>query len=277
MDTEELEQQSANPIGTNTESVKTPILLPTAKRAFKIFAVFFLLQLLIALVMFFIIGIYYGVTGGDPNDVDGITTFIEGYVGLIGIVASFFSAICIVLWLWQRIRDPADGFSFQFIGLVKCAPSVLALPAGVGAGIGICYLVFAALMFPITEDSGMGPMTTMAMTSNWNLVLWVCTALLLAPFLEELLFRGILLKCFLQSWPTPPASYLAISMTVLLFTALHFQEFIYYPIAAIAIVSMAGSATYFRLKTDTLAAASAVHFSYNSVMVTAVLIGRTAG
>lgn len=257
-------------------TIAVPPETPAAKRAVFVLVGFFLLQIVLGVIFGIVYSVVYIAGGGDPGDTDALTANIEGYTMQVNLLASYLASILLVLWLWRKVKNPADGFTYQFLGLNRCSLASLRRPAAVGASLGFGYIIAGGLLFPPPEGTEFGPMTTLSMSSGSDLVLWVITALFFAPIVEELLFRGVILKGFLQSWPRPPASYIAITVSVLGFTAFHYQEFVHFPFAAVAIMSMAAAATYFRLKAGNLFAASAVHFSYNLALVISLLLARLA-
>jgi len=273
---EEPKQQTSELSTREKETVTSPaqVATPTAKRAILILATFFLLQTLAGFLLGVALSFVYILGDVDPGNTEAMTAYMESYAMQMTLLASNVASVILVLWLWMKVKNPNDGFTLQFLGLSKCSLASLRRPAAVGAGLGFGYLVIASVLFPAAEGSEIGPMTTLSMSSGWSLVIWIIAVLLFAPVVEELLFRGVLLKGFLQSLPSPPASYIAISITMLGFTLLHYQEFVYYPFAAVAILSMAGAATYFRLKTDNLFAAGTVHLSYNLALVIPLLATR---
>lgn len=276
MDANERARSLADSMNSTIEADGNNIQLPGAKRVAKIIAIYFLLQLLAAVITGIIIAIAYAIGGGDPNDPEAMRLYLGENVPRVALLSSHAVTIAVILWLWKKIKNPGDGFTLQFLALNKRPWGSLMKPAATGAGVAICYVIVGSIFFPLAEGSEVGPLTNMTLTTNWNLILWCFTGLLFAPVTEELLFRGVLLGGFLQSWPGKPASILAIAATILLFTSLHYSEFVFYPFAALGILTMASSATYFRLKTNSLASACAVHFSYNLVLVILVLVSRLA-
>jgi membrane protease YdiL (CAAX protease family) len=91
-------------------------------------------------------------------------------------------------------------------------------------------------------------------------------ALLAAPVLEELFFRGVLLQGFARSWGLRVSSVLV----TVLFWMLHLSETIGYWPANVAIVALAVVALVARLRTGSLGAAVAAHLGYNVLVVAAV-------
>ncbi len=274
-DAEAQSVESADP-GFETVPAHALVIPPTAKRGIMILAAFFLLQIVFAVIAAIALSVIFAVSGGDVSDSETLAANLEANALLVNMIGTYVASIILVLWLWLKVIDPEDGISLEFLGLRQITFVYLAKPAATGAGLGFAFLLLGGLLFQTPDGAEFGPMTTLSMASGWGLVLWAATALLFAPIVEELLFRSVLLKSFLQSWPGPPASVVATITTIVVFTAFHYQEFVYFPFAALAIFTMAATATYFRLKSDNLFAAVAVHFFYNLSLVLSMLLARTS-
>jgi uncharacterized protein len=89
-------------------------------------------------------------------------------------------------------------------------------------------------------------------------------ALLYAPVIEELLFRGLLFKGFSASWGVKTAG---VVVTVL-FVVLHLFETINYWPATVAVTTMAIGTLLARIRTGSLIPSVAMHFAYNAAVVT---------
>ncbi len=88
-------------------------------------------------------------------------------------------------------------------------------------------------------------------------------ALLLAPPLEEVMYRGLLFDGFKESWGFVPA---ALVVTVL-FVLVHIFEISHYWPAAAAIVCLAAATLIVRLRMRSIMAAIVLHVAYNAGMV----------
>ncbi len=275
---EDAEIQSVEGADPGFETVPTQALVipPTAKRGIMILAAFFLLQIVFAVIAGIALSVIFAVSGGNVSDSETLAANLEDNALLVNMTGTYVASIILVFWLWLKAIDPEDGISFEFLGLRQFTLVSLAKPAATGSGLGFAFLLLGGLLCEAPEGPEFGPLTTLFTASGWGLVLWAVTALLFAPIVEELLFRSVLLKSFLQNWPSPPASLVATITTIVVFTAFHYQEFVYFPFAALAIFTMAATATYFRLKSDNLFAAVALHFFYNFSLVLSMLLARTS-
>jgi membrane protease YdiL (CAAX protease family) len=145
--------------------------------------------------------------------------------------------------------------------------------AGAGLGILVAFAFFALATIPALRPTHFtpGPLTRMTMTPGLGRVVWLATALLLAPPIEELLFRGVLYGGYCRSFGPSRAVFL----TTLIFCALHITEIITFPLAGVAIAAMATAALWMRLRSSAIGPAIAVHFSYNGVIALAQILAWT--
>jgi membrane protease YdiL (CAAX protease family) len=87
-----------------------------------------------------------------------------------------------------------------------------------------------------------------------------------APPVEEFVFRGVLFAGFRRSWKTGAAG----ALVTLLFIAAHFTEVAGYGPAVIAVALVGAATLVARIATDSLAPAIALHASYNLGLVVAL-------
>jgi membrane protease YdiL (CAAX protease family) len=107
----------------------------------------------------------------------------------------------------------------------------------------------------------------MASTPGVSQLVWIMLALVLAPPIEELLFRGVLYGGYRKSFGASTAAVL----TTGIFVVLHLTETIHFPPATISVTGLAVAALWFRLRTAAIGPAVTVHFGYNLVAVIALL------
>ncbi len=137
------------------------------------------------------------------------------------------------------------------------------IAAGLGVGVlgGVLWAVFTS-WFPHPTSEELGPLARMGVTGGFPQIAWMVVALFLAPPTEELLFRGILFGGYSKSMGALPAGVL----TTFIFVALHFSELIYQPLATFAIGGLAVAALAFRIRSNAIGPAIAVHFGYNAMI-----------
>ena len=151
-------------------------------------------------------------------------------------------------------------------------PSKL-LGSGLGVGI-IAAMLYMATMYFIPPNRDMeqyGQLAKMAVTPGIQQMTWVCI-LLVSPFFEELLFRGVLYGGFRHSYGPVWAAVL----TTGIFWVLHLQEMIHYWPSMILILGVAVLALWFRVRTATIGPAVALHLGYNATLGAVMVLSTRA-
>jgi CAAX protease family protein len=133
-------------------------------------------------------------------------------------------------------------------------------------------VALATLILPLMGLVGNRPeppdlMTQLAASSNRALQAWMVSAVLLAPPIEELMFRGVLLGGLAATWSLRAAA--LISGTTFWF--MHGPEFVHWP-AAVAIGLLTILATWLRVRSGSLGPSIAAHFGYNLVLAAVVAL-----
>jgi membrane protease YdiL (CAAX protease family) len=185
------------------------------------------------------------------------------FVFLVGGVVFFRDALMLARPI---LRDTTDTGAAWVLGSLKRIAQGFTL----GVCIGGFYLTLAPILLP-TKTSQAGPLSSMAATSGLPQIEWLVCALLLAPPIEELLFRGILFAGFNRSFGT----FRAALLTTGIFSLLHIPQTIFYPPSFIAVVAMAFAALWVRLRCRAIGPAIGVHFGYNAVLALAVIASNT--
>jgi hypothetical protein len=113
----------------------------------------------------------------------------------------------------------------------------------------------------------LNPLHQMAFTLGLQQIIWVVVSVVIAPPLEEMLFRGILYGGYRKSFGPVWA---AIS-TTLLFVACHFPYYIHDLLAVIGITVATLATLWCRLRWNAIGPAIAVHVGYNFVIAFCVV------
>lgn len=137
----------------------------------------------------------------------------------------------------------------------------------IGIGVAFFYVIPGTVFRPQVDENSVGPLARMAMTPGLPQIAWFTMALLLAPPLEEMLFRGVVYGGYRRSLGPVRAAWL----TTAVFALLHITEAIHYPPALIAIAGMALLALRMRLRSAAIGPAIALHFGYNFVIALGVV------
>ena len=208
--------------------------------------------------------------GGSHGDlIQALTGLVP--VALPGSLVAGGIALLLVLRRWRkRLGGPALG---GVLGLSWARPRQVVNGALGGAALALFVL---PLMTLIVDRPGPPDLITqLAGSSNSTLWAWVISAVLLAPPIEELMFRGVLLGALANTWNTRAAA--LISGTT--FWLMHGPEFVHWQ-AAVAIGLLTILATWLRVRSRSLSPSIAAHFGYNLVLamvISRAMISRPAG
>jgi hypothetical protein len=167
-------------------------------------------------------------------------------------------------WAWHLVKDRSRAG----LGVVPLSRRQL-LTALLG-GVALCgaYLAVAHFVFPPRPGTPLSPLMRIVANGVAGRVALVIAGLILAPAIEELLFRGLLLRGFAESWG------MGVSATIvtLIFVALHVPEVTQYWPALIGIFGLAGATLAARLVTGSIFASMAVHAAYNAAIIMVAFI-----
>jgi membrane protease YdiL (CAAX protease family) len=128
-----------------------------------------------------------------------------------------------------------------------------------GAAAAIAYIGLASLI-PYTGKPSL--LTQAAMTAGGAQWAWVVSAVILAPPIEEALFRGALLGGMASLWGLRTAA----AGSALTFLAMHGTEWIRYWPAVVGLGLMTLLVTGIRLRTGALGGCMAAHLGYNLIL-----------
>lgn len=178
---------------------------------------------------------------------------------ILGGIVAFWLAIALVP---ARLRDTSPTGAAWVCGRWPAIGRGLLLGMLVAGG-----CVVLSVFGHQDLETKAGPLTRMAMTPGLPQVLWLIAALLLAPPVEELLFRGVLYGGYRRSlgpiW--------AAALTTFIFVLLHFPEVVHSLTAVAGITGLALTALWSRLRSGAIGPAIAVHIGYNAVVALATV------
>lgn len=239
-----------------------------AARAFGIFALVLGAQIVYGF-GFVILGvILLTAQGTSMNDSAGVARMMKQLNAPLLLVSVAAGAMVLfgIMQIWARdwMRDrSATGF-----GELKKPLQQMTVAAASGLALAAVYLTLVRL-FPASKGAA-GPLAQMATSSAAARMAWAVIGVAIAPPTEEVLFRGLLLKGFTESWGAIPAS---IAVT-LLFTLSHIFEVARYWPAALAIFTLAIATLVIRVRTGSVAPAIVLHMAYNAALVVIVYSGK---
>ncbi|HAS11261.1 MAG TPA: hypothetical protein DCS55_12215 [Acidimicrobiaceae bacterium] len=200
-------------------------------------------------------GIASGVVGLVTLDADGPLTILAGQVGLW---AGFVGVV-----VYARSRPGAP----RYVGAVRTelhASDVLGLVVGVATQLVLLPLLYLPFRSWFDEDDLSAPAEDLLADFNGILlVLMGVGVVLVAPVVEELFFRGLLLGTLRERWGTLAA----VIGSSLFFGATHFQPLQFAGLTAAGLVFAAAV-----VKTGRLGTAIAVHVGFNATTFTALVL-----
>jgi membrane protease YdiL (CAAX protease family) len=190
-------------------------------------------------------------------------------VALPASVAAGLLATLLVLRRWsKRLGLKAVA---EMVGLSWGPSGKLSAGALGGATLGLAFLVVMPLVpyQPTSQDL----INEIVTSSGPARLAWVMSAVILAPPVEELMFRGVLLGGLARTWSRSGAAI----VSGVIFWLMHAPEWLRYWPAAVAVGLMTVLVTALRLRTRALGPCIAAHFVYNLMMAAALLGTPTDG
>ncbi|MCB1644570.1 MAG: CPBP family intramembrane metalloprotease [Pseudomonadales bacterium] len=140
----------------------------------------------------------------------------------------------------------------------------LALSVTTGLALGMFFINIGGLMVSGDSETAFTPGLQKEAVS----VSWFLFALLLAPVIEEFLFRGILYDGF-----SGFGTIVAFSISTLGFVLVHLPETLRFMPALLGISALSLASGWYRIKTGNLFNCIVMHLSYNLALASAVIFG----
>ncbi len=139
-----------------------------------------------------------------------------------------------------------------------------------GLIIGACDQIFILSAKHHVAYRNLDPFQQMAFTPGLPQWVWIIVAVLLAPSVEEMMFRGVLYGGYRKSFGPVWAA----AATTFIFVALHYPYYIHFPSNVFGIIVATLAALWCRLRWNAIGPAIAAHAGYNSMLVLVVMIWR---
>ncbi|MFQ5801587.1 MAG: lysostaphin resistance A-like protein [Candidatus Methylomirabilales bacterium] len=235
-----------------------------ATKALLVFVVYIASQFVASILLGVVVGLTYALSGVHaPDTVAEISRSVQGPALVIGLIVS---ALIVVQMVRRFAPGSIKGRSRDGIGWSLGEPAYLLSGLVIGVALGIGYLSIASVLVPPDPDMARGPLAEMAITPGLSQLSWVFIAIVLAPPLEEFLFRGVLFSGIARSWGQSIAALLVTA----LFVIVHLPETRYYWPSVIAVLLLGITTLLMRVKSESLGPAVTLHLAYNLVLVITV-------
>jgi membrane protease YdiL (CAAX protease family) len=205
--------------------------------------------------------------GGDQGDlIQALIRMVP--VALPGSLVAGGIALLLVLRRWRKRLGTIALRSL--LGLSWGSPRQVI--NGVLAGAALALFVLPLMALVANRPAPPDLLTQLAGSSTSTLRAWMISAVLLAPPIEELMFRGVLLGAIATTWNIRAAALISGAT----FWLMHGPEFVHWP-AAVAIGLLTILATWLRVRSRLLGPAIAAHFGYNLVLAMVISIAMVSG
>lgn len=178
------------------------------------------------------------------------------------------AALLIVLRGWKR-RLGMDAWT-TILGLSWARSRQMVSAVLSGAALALFILPLFSLVARRPEPPDL--ITQLALSSTATLRAWLISAVLLAPPIEELMFRGALFGGLATTWNVRTAAVVSGAT----FWVMHGPEFVHWP-AAVAIALLTTLATWLRVRSGSLWPSVAAHFGYNLVLAIVMSLAVMSG
>jgi len=229
--------------------------------ALKVVAVFLSAQLAVWIVA--VLGVIDPSGGRDPS-AEGTAAVLRVFP--VALPLSMLTGGFAVYLLTRRFarRRPTGGSRTAYA--IRGAPARdVAFGATTGALLAL-LLVLLSILMPVGSPEDQGLLAKVLAASGTGRLVFGITAVLLAPPVEEYVFRGVLLGTLL-----PIGEVGAGVLSGLAFWLLHVTEWIHYWPAALGVGAMTVLVTHLRLRTRSILPGIVAHLFYNGALTLVAL------
>lgn len=215
-----------------------------------------------------VLAVYFTVINSG-FDHEAFTNFLKKFTLPVLVFSLIFSGIIMLVVSYRYGKGFFKDRSNTGIALHSGSFNGIINGLFLGVLIAFVYILAAISIYPPDPEAEVGTLTKMLLTPGTTRIFWILLALFFAPFIEEYLFRGVMLAGLTYSLGLIKASIVVTT----LFVSVHAFEAIHYPPAFGGITLVAIIAILLRLKYKALGPPIAAHFGYNLVIASGALLG----
>jgi membrane protease YdiL (CAAX protease family) len=209
----------------------------------------------------------------DINDVDAVGLF--GFLSA-SVTYAAFTAVVVVAARRKGLGSLAADFGLRF------RPVDIAIGLGIGVGVKILAVVLAAFTVTLTDHTPAGGNFELSPSLLWVILNGVVIATLLGPIVEELFFRGLVLRAAYNRVLRGGGSVTRAATLGVLVSALGFALLHLYESSDPTLLMILGGSTFalgavnswITLRTGRLGAAIIAHVFFNGSSVLLLLLTR---
>ena len=251
-------------LGEKEQPSQKPAL--RASTAVLAFFLFLLGQVVASIILVIFAVVKFAGEGGDIESAEFVAKIMAGMMPqltLCGVLGGGVGLSLAALILRRGLRDRSG----QGGAWVSGSSAAMFQSIGLGVAAAFFYLSFPLFFMPPPVGAEVGPLAKMATQGGIGQIIWVITAVILAPPIEELLFRGIILGGLNRSW----GIVWGVVICNLLFVLTHIAELIHYIPAFAGLTLLSLIATRQRLTYQAIGPAIAAHVGYNGTLAVTLL------
>jgi membrane protease YdiL (CAAX protease family) len=176
----------------------------------------------------------------------------------------FLSGLTVWFLVRHWLRGEAGGLAR--VGVVRPQPLHVSYAVLAGIALGFVHAYGVIGLFPPPFAATQGPFVGAWREGGGARALLLVLTLVVAPVVEEFVFRGALFAGFTSRWPLVPAG----AMVTALFVAMHLVDAGTYPASLISITLLGIGAFVARARSGSIFPPMALHAAYNMVAVVVV-------
>lgn len=254
---------STGPCSAPAPVARVPTLGP--RRAFLIFLAYFATQIAVGVTIGGSVVWFALRRGALPNALADVQ---NGVVVAASFFGSVLSGLVALRMARRSLPGPIRSGVLQPLGWSRASSRELWLGALAGVALAVLYLFgLNGLSAGTTPAERLGPLEAAAASGGWSRLGWAVLLILVAPPVEEFVFRGVVFTGLSRAW-TQGSSAIVVTG---LFLSQHWTQASGPALVAIMLVGFATVVA--RVVTSSLAPAILLHASYNSCVVLAVYAG----
>jgi membrane protease YdiL (CAAX protease family) len=235
-----------------------------ARRAVALLLTYFLAQFAIGIVVVAAFSFHFLFSGARIELAQLVKRMQNPAVLLTAGTLGILGAALLVAYMTRRFfRGTPKSDAFRVLGLSRASPQYFVTAAILGISMAFLFALVATKLVPPGHGHSVGPLARAAANGGFPRVLLAILGVLIAPPIEEFLFRGVLYAGFERTWGRA-TSILLVTVT---FVLLHlFETRSYWP-ALVAIAIMALALAVLRVRSGSIGPAIMLHANYNLGLV----------
>lgn len=189
---------------------------------------------------------------------------VEAYASIFGEVLGALVAWMLLRHYYELKTNSAGRLAVGLVSVSRCHVMLSVL----GGFILAASLIFLGLLFPSRSTSEASAVDVYIMNAASLRYSWLIAGIVVAPFVEELLFRGVVLSIIASHSNV----FLGAIVSVILFMLVHVPQVEHHWTSALAIFALGVACAFIRVRGMSLWMAVVVHGSYNAYLTLWVII-----